>query len=509
MRECTDGVVKNSCRMVGEGFFLIWLIASLSVADECADFCVSRLDSSRCSDSISCEDGFCVGITWTNREAGMIGISNSTSVLDDRISCHIALTLMVINPEDYSTVATSITPPPTLPSTVSPSTSAPESSQAASGNVFQKILQSVATYLAFAFSGGPSVSNPVEGDSMSIFSTRIEVHYKPELTDYRPRINVTFLYERELKQRSVMLDTASDLYALPLGSALTARSPCVDGYFLSEDASSVPQVGSVRFGTGSYAVDLPITRRVDEVALLSEVPGDVGFTVPVQLSLTSQFATMFCMSNPGIDGGLFGASFASSFSKHVDNFSLIPGPFSSDSSNGMIIINDEKTSESYCTNGDTFHFFPLNSKFPLLWAIDGVISVNNVPASRVSFVLDTGASNVYVTKEVYRQITDKIQDTGSSVKMNFMGATVVTECFRNYNRFPIVRFRFSETIFMELGPMEYLKNFSVNSQICELDLAYSAIHDREDVRLMGMRFLDNFVTLFDRKNARIGLCNYQ
>ena len=369
---------------------------------------------------------------------------------------------------------------------------------------FPKVVFKAVSSLFSSLSVFFNPTSPVIGDPAPVDRTaRIGVHYMPDVTDIRPRLNLTFVYERDHRQRSLMFDTASSRYAVAAGHNSSLPS-C--GYMLSDEAvyTTLPDEW-IGFGSGAYAVSLKVLHRVEEIALLAEIPGDTsgGFLSPLVLLLTPPDDPT-CTANPGIDKGIFGASFASNFSSSVNNFALIPAR----ESPGILAINDMEYAQNFCETG-VFEFFSLDSKLPLLWAIGGIISINNSgPVSRLSFIFDTGASSVYVTKPVYARLISDIESLGSVVRHDeSSGKKIVSLCGFNWTRFPAIEIKISDAISFTLYPKEYLRNYNLLRQTCELDITVSAIHGREDICLIGMKFIERFVTLFDRQNRRVGMCS--
>ena len=480
-------------------------------SDECTDFCSLVYPHELCATGVSCVDGVCTGLVSSYPEGRLFLTSNSIRPSAHNISCEVAQSF--VSNSSYISQAPSVQEASGSGSVHT--TSSPTAVQSGA-NLLYRIFTSVISYFSPPSQNGTISYLPTELEedyvSSSLAASKIGIHYNMDLSDIRPRLNVTFLCEREIRQRSFLLDTASDKYLYPaadlFANGSATASQCADGYLLLEETLPAIKPELVRFGSGKFAIDLQVTHLVREVALLTERPGHstCGYSFPLALSLTTSSLSS-CETNPGIDRGVFGASLGSDFSNSVNSFSFIPQIFNRTENNiGVLAINDIDYASQLCES--ELRYFPTDPKLPLLWAVDGYISMGGKPMSPVSFILDTGATNVYVTEFVYTNVLEAIRKTGSFVRGD-SAKTLVSFCRFNMAAFPTISFVISHEIVLDLKPVDYLVNFSLISNSCELNIAKSAIHGREDVRLLGMRFLNKFITVFDRENRRVGMCRQE
>ena len=339
--------------------------------------------------------------------------------------------------------------------------------------------------------------------------------------DLRPRVWVRHWKDcsRQRYRQSLMFDTGSHRSHI----VAAATPDCPRGYFLEGTSGGAGKpICTLWYGTGSYIRDLPVIAKVSEYTMCS---GVYRFTQVIHLTATRDPAL-------AIGIGLVGASRNSEFAKKAKFFIYVPQaprdwPEVPVESAGMLVVESNEDEASTLAGQrcrrEHINWIPITegTYADNHWVLSGSQFVHGTPTSSaaepVIWMVDTGARELYVTRDTYLAVVKSIERSGSRIQSSSLSETAIVDC-RNYRkRFPTVTLvvgssseigRF-DRFAVDIRPEDYVEDVTADEMSCVLQLDYSDMIDEPNIRLLGMKFLRYAMTVFDLPGSRIGFCALQ
>ena len=270
----------------------------------------------------------------------------------------------------------------------------------------------------------------------------------------------------------------------------------------------------MKYGTATCLSVVTTSSVVEEVLTLVGVAAEADFPSAVQLSLKSQ------TRRTGI--GLLGGSRNSALATRVGLFAYIPpplqagAPISPIGQAGVLVLGETSppSLDRNCRDGEPIQWIgvvPTGSMGH--WVVPGTLSVAEAPGVPVSWVVDTGATALYLSQSTYRALMDRIQDSGSIVGEFEGKPTPISKCEGFETRFPNIEISVGDAIAVVITPEEYIKvpeDGSLDSCVAMIDP--SGIPDLPSFLILGMTVLRKLVTVFDAREdavggSRVGFCH--
>ena len=359
---------------------------------------------------------------------------------------------------------------------------------------------------------------------------QLTLHYNSIRIDNRPRIKVSFLQHGQNIGFSLLFDTGSDIthivrahgpedvgdqirpgYSLQDGidsSLEPVNRPASwgEGYLDVGVVSETRGAHRVLFGSDLKMKSVDIIRRIREVAqLYSE---STKFVHDIEIDLTTKMTS-------GLTGiGLFGAGPTSHFVRAAGAFAYVGPPVDYDgaatASAGTLHILGRDGGEhlnGFCRTDTTIEFFPLaghdNSSH---WIVGGSMESGPIRHQGL-YIVDTGASGVYVTPDILRAIKASLVESGASREPTPPGHKLrYNNCFR-YQSLPTIDVTVgtgSSAVTVSLTPEDYILPDLLPDGTCVLNLWDGTVGRRQ---LLGIKVLSKLLTVFDQTRNRIGFCH--
>jgi hypothetical protein len=501
-------------------------LASYSRGDMCQDFCVQQLGRAGCSKGSWCKNQRdCHSIFWTSADKTAICVFTGSADCKNThpVLCSEADSGIARRPAEP--VLT--TPGPTLrvpsgrddPTTTVAPRQAPVSTTSSTTTSTRPI-----TSMRADPSPG-TVAEPVE----------LSLHYNPFEYDPRPRIKVSFLAHGEDLGFSVMFDTGSDVsHILKANGTEAERVQLADAppsYLPQDDIDSrdepvtrpakwgegyldvgfVGQVGGERdlhYGNDDAIRAVPVSSAISEVAVLYS--GASKFTHEIEIELTKR------IDNRHTGIGLFGAGRTSHFARAAGVFAYVGAVQDYQgwalASAGRLFIGETDVAKlnRQCERG-TVQFFPLLPMMSRIhWVVAGSMELAGADValrSDMTFIIDTGATNFYVTSELLAAVKAQLVASGAEL---ISAKPDEYEQYMNcweYQTLPHINIKLgtgANAVSVIMTPDDYVGYNRVDGT-CLLALKDSSASGSN--RLIGIKILSKLLTVFDQRNDRIGFCN--
>ena len=329
----------------------------------------------------------------------------------------------------------------------------------------------------------------------------IGLRYLESPRDPRGRLSVRFESQSSLNDKPfvLMLDTASDYSYIRLRASHCQRR----SYGYLDQGKAYVKQKQLMFGTVHLMHGVNIQKEISEIAQLEN-----GFRFKITIGLTQ-----IC-NDPNVGTGLLGGGFASNLANSVGIFSIVPprerfNPQSALVDAGSLhlgIIDYAK----FCRQKNQPTFIPIS--YPTYipnWIIPGSILVNSQLFPSFNWWVDTGAGDIILPSQAYMWLIQHIQGAGGLVyDISPSKFNTVMNCARSYKSFPSLTIRLGMQaghIFdYRLTPLDYLNHYTDGS--CSLMVYHSEVSGAPNTGILGSKFLERVVSIFDKRNRRMGFC---
>ena len=486
------------------GFVIVFTTVS---ADMCQDLCFRELGRAGCSKGSWCKNNKdCQSLFWTSALKTAICVFDGTAACSNKypVLCHEAAARLGGAP-----ATTTTTPKPMAAAVATTTTTA----------------RPTATTTSTSARSPPNLPRQVEAVELSL-------HYTPQEFDVRPRVKVSFLAHGQDIGFSLVFDTGSHkthiLRASGTQEEVAALADAPPSYLPQDDVDSahepvsrpakwmegyldvgfVAKTGGARvlqYGTDDKVRDIPIHSCITEVAVLFS--GSQHFSFPIEIDLSTK------MDNRYTGIGLLGAGRTSPFAELSGAFAYI-GPMADYSgwamtSAGRVLIGERDSWDMFCGHNGRVKFFPTQPRISSVhWAVRGSITAEGpggVVNAATPFIIDTGAATSFVTSNVLEHIRAQLIAGGAQLV-----EAQTNERYAKYTNcplsrhLPVVTFKLGDgpsALHVTLLPIDYIAR-GLNGE-CTLVLSDSPAGQ---ARLIGMNILSKMMTVFDRRNDRLGFC---
>ena len=368
---------------------------------------------------------------------------------------------------------------------------------------------------------------PTEGSDYENDHLQLSLHCSPFERDPRPRVKVTFLAHGQNIGFSLMFDTGSIMTHIVLAEGLEVGAPDAPPSYLPQDGvdSSVEpvdrpakwmegylDVGRVSKTAGAaklmYGADddrrrVDVTRRITEMAQLFS--GETSFIHEIEINLTTK------MEDRATGIGLLGAAPGSHFARAAGVFAYMSAQadYKHAPSGGTLHIVGRESDEqlrTFCRPGSDIAFFPLHGPADRIhWLVTGTMQ-SGVIRHEVTYLVDTGATGIFVTSDILRAIKDALVEGGAVLEVAVPGYMLkYTNCFR-YRSLPTIDFTVGSgpsAVTVSLSPDDYIIRRPGPDGACFLRLSDATARAG---RLLGVEILSKLLTVFDQTRNRIGFC---
>jgi hypothetical protein len=144
----------------------------------------------------------------------------------------------------------------------------------------------------------------------------------------------------------------------------------------------------------------------------------------------------------------------------------------------------------------------------LHWAVAGSVGLTGGRMAPVDWIVDTGAEGLFVTAEVLDDVVAGIVGAGAIVQAaEPRQYSRIFNCPSNFEDvFPTITIRVGADIDVTAFPSDYIIVPDDAPGICFLKLGSNGVSGRGNVKLLGIQSLTKMVTVFDRRNDRLGFC---
>ena len=333
--------------------------------------------------------------------------------------------------------------------------------------------------------------------------TRVDLHYHRKVEDSRPRIHVRLVKQADNNPEpfDLLLDTGSHV------SYIRTRSlKCPAGAGYQDGGAAKPAQTALRFGEVNRPKHVLIGKQVNETALIGS-----GFSFPLHLNVATTCEDKY------IGTGLLGAGRGSHLAKAAGVFAFMPSgrkyEFAHNTRSAGTLLIGRRDWNQYCQS--KIHKFSNNYKLsPVHWIVSGSITLSTpymtYKSPPVNWVVDTGAAQMLLTPSLYMQLVSSIWLAGgrmpdrSPSKMN-----IIHNCVQSMAFFPPFRVSLGtgpSKFVLDIPPTDYLGYVDEPSGNCYLKIEYSEIAGLPNTGIIGMIFLENVFTIFDRRSNRLGFC---
>ena len=341
----------------------------------------------------------------------------------------------------------------------------------------------------------------------------IGLHVGP--SDPRPRVNVRFLCSDEPVVYSLVFDTG-----MPKTMVLRSEvpepmesPPSEDGRtplrFANEGEGYRDVDPSRRFGEsrevalgveGRVHTMCSVNRAIEMVELLGA--GGESFAHWSELELTTE------MHSKAVGVGLLGAARGGRFAHAAKVFTVLPPGVmpGGGAEAGTLVIGRREGLSQFCL-GREMKWFDL--EWPVShWTLRGAVSVDGGPAVEVNWIVDTGAVGIALPKASYDAAMALISAGGESEVRAYSDKfnTRITNCKDYKTRFPTISIIVGDLV-VPIPPMDYIIRVADDESTCYAELRSKGLPGQRGARLLGPRFLNKVVAVFDNQRNQMGLCN--
>ena len=510
---------------------ILLLLASPVISDMCQDLCVRDLGRFGCPKGSWCKNGNdCQSLFWTTADRTNVCVyigSSGTCLNRYPVLCHEATARL--GGASGSAPAATTTTPARATTTTSTTVTTTHMIQSTRTTATASSIESTTTTTRSAtrrnIQGGTAQGSGV----LRSDNRRLSLHYNPFESDFRPRVKVSFLAHGQDIGFSLVFDTGSDkTHILMAGGPDDVASDAPPSY-LPEDGidSSLEPVnrparwmegyldvglvaqtsgaGRLVYGTDDNPRPIDVTRRINEVAQLYS--GATTFVHEIEIDLTTKVDNRFT----GI--GLLGAGRTSHFARAAGVFAYM-GPlvdysgWATASAGTLHIVGRDGGEQlnDFCRTGSNIEYFPLAGN-SIHWMVRGSIESGTMRHD-LSFIVDTGASGVFVTTDILNAIKAALVASGAVLAAAVPGHLLrYDNCFR-YRELPAVKYTVGSgpmAVSISLTPEDYIVGPSGPVGTCFLNLFDATAGTTS--RLFGMELLSKLLTVFDETRNRIGFCH--
>ena len=349
-------------------------------------------------------------------------------------------------------------------------------------------------------------SSQVRGGRPIVGTAKILLHYSETAPDSRPRIYVRFLGSDQDEEYSLLFDTGSDV------SHILAADG--EGYVDVGAGRIVGGEGELVYGSEWCERSVPVIRKITEMAQITgpEENSDY-FVLEIEINLTSR------IDNRDTGIGLFGAARASHFAHSVGVFAFIGQEqnfrphfdFITTHPSGTLLIGEDYQFENSCQQPLAWtrtepHISDIH------WVVSGLVGLQGdddsfVGGAPVHWLIDTGATGLHLPEWLYHNVITRIVEDGSTEVIHTSEGTypLVMDC-QNLQSWPVIELRLGD-LSVSVYPHDYIIEYNPTTFHCFLKLEHSNLPPLPTtVTLLSLEVLSKLVTVFDRRNDRVGFC---
>ena len=338
----------------------------------------------------------------------------------------------------------------------------------------------------------------------TVNETEVDLHYhRIEVGDSRPRLLVRFIRQASNNPEpfDLLLDSGSHVSYIRMRS-LTC--PARAGY--QDGGAAKPTQTALRFGEVTRQKQVRITQQVNEAAMIGS-----RFSFPLHLNVATTCEDKYVAT------GLLGAGRASHLAQAAGVFAYKPSGQKYDlahnrRSAGTLILGRRDWNQ-YCQSG--LRKIPNKLQLsPVHWIVSGSVTLSTPYMQYISppvnWVVDTGAVQMLLTPSLYMQLVSFIVTAGGQMPNRSPSTmNVIHNCVQSMAYFPPFRVAVgygADKFELDIPPSQYLGYVDHFSGNCYLKIEYSEVGGLPNTGIIGMIFLENVFTVFDRKNNHVGFC---
>ena len=481
---------------------VLYLVAIVK-GDMCEEFCLQELGEAICHRGSWCKNGYdCHSLFWTGVESPRIcvfGDVDETCQDENPVLCtEAAVFFRTTDANSFSTDH--------MGADMGDSFTGDEGDF--TGLISELGVSSSPTGLPF-----PSLSTTTEGaisfvrgERPIVGTAKISLHYSETAPDSRPRIYVGFLGSDQDEEYSLLFDTGSDV------SHILAADG--EGYVDVGAGRIVGGEGELVYGSEWCERSVPVIRKITEMARITGPDENSDyFVLEIEINLTSR------IDDRNIGIGLFGAGRTSHFAHSVGAFAFMGQEqkfrphfdFITSHPSGTLLIGEDFAFESFCQQPLAWtRTEPQISD--IHWVVSGLIGLQGdddslVGGGPVHWLIDTGASSFFLPEWLYHNVITRIAVDGSTEVIHTREGTfpLVMDC-RNMERWPVIELRFGDLRVL-VYPHDYSTEYNPVMFHCYLKLQHNNfLSVPTPVTMLSVEVLSKLITVFDRRNDRVGFC---
>ncbi len=341
---------------------------------------------------------------------------------------------------------------------------------------------------------------PVRHRLENIPSLSIALHRHRSMKDDRPRIDVTFASGGNSKY-SLMLDTGSTSTHVRRTPHKTSVLKGLDKQAQEEVERMIRQEAKMFAGVATYNDDTHsaeweadmygadnqahmfiVEKRIEETATVG------GLAFPLTLSLAG------VGMDQAVYPGILGASFNSDFASAVGAFALVPAkPWN--------LLVGNHALNGYCRTSMRFTHNIAHSH----WIVSGNVKIDRTVSAH-KFLIDTGASGLFLNKDSYALLATRLEKLGSPLDSTADGNyNIARNCKEYKTRFPNIYYRIAGIDVM-FRPEQYINFVAPDYSSCHVMINNANLEASNQV-ILGTKVLAKLVVKFDRNNQKVGFCH--
>ena len=248
-------------------------------------------------------------------------------------------------------------------------------------------------------------------------------------------------------------------------------------------------------------IDRPMRFRIrgiaNDTASLRFIGGS-PFEFPVQIQLTET-------ADPNLGFGILGAGPMSDFTRSAGLFAYSVDTYGGQSATLLVRVPREDLIVEYQCRSP-LAWTPLLSTTS--WTVAGtteIVGSEMAVSVPTRFTIDTGASGLFLWKEMYDEVVSSIEATGATVSpAQGRVRGQVSRCSELSSQFPSISISVGEGFTATLGPYDYLGP-ARSDDTCSLNITTWS----KSTILLGSTFLRWTTVAFDQEHNRLGMCRSQ
>ena len=350
----------------------------------------------------------------------------------------------------------------------------------------------------------PAQSSQMHSDTAETHrdATAVPLKYLQSHRDPRVRVTIRLHAQASYNDRPflLMLDSASDTSYIRMRVQDCSRRS--SGYL--DWGKAHQKIKRLMFGTDHVQNGVDLVKEIVETAELEN-----GFKFKVTLGLTP------VCNDKNVGTGLLGGGASSDLIRAVGSFAVVPPQERFDRHKGQIdagtvYIGKEEYS-FLCEDRKPPTYIPLQlSTAKANWIVPGSIVIKGKSSALFYWWFDTGASDIILPQHAYMWLIQHIQTAGGLFE-NLAPSSFnrIFNCATLHKNFPAFRIRAGShkgpMFDVRLTPLDYLADFMPDGS-CFLMAYYSQVSGAPNTGVLGSKYLERVVSIFDGANRRMGFC---